>query len=422
MPADSKKLAESGKNTPSQRKVLVCISGMSPAIITETYYWLAHCRQPAFVPDDVIVITTGDGARVIKQKLFDPANPRFQIMCEKYGWRSDSFTPASIHVAHDHQGVELPDVRTVQDFNAFANTVLQVIRELTSGDRAQETSIHASLAGGRKTMSYYMGQAMNIFGRSQDRLSHILLDPAYEAAIDFYYPGQPECELHDRNNKPLALSVTRENILTMAEFPILSLSRGINIERLRNTNLSFDDIMTILIEEQAGIVNPISFERGASNLLVNFGRESLRMSPGQLAALIWLGWRARKTGEAVVLGKRSHFAKKMDLAYREYKLVSHFVRYPGNSFHPEELADEEWQTEEERQRKHFETVLTRLRESLKRVSPVYAFDIKEAGPDGEKTTVKGKYQIPSTLLNDDDFQEIDYWLEKYIPVLYSWKP
>lgn len=57
---------------------------------------------------------------------------------------------------------------------------------------SDDTAIHLSLAGGRKTMSYYAGQAMNLVARPQDRLSHVILsDKRFEFSPDFSF--RPRC-------------------------------------------------------------------------------------------------------------------------------------------------------------------------------------------------------------------------------------
>ena len=45
--------------------------------------------------------------------------------------------------------------------------ICDIVRELT---KDAETRIHASAAGGRKTMSIYLTAAMQLFGRVQDTL------------------------------------------------------------------------------------------------------------------------------------------------------------------------------------------------------------------------------------------------------------
>ena len=53
------------------------------------------------------------------------------------------------------------------------------MREITADPQA---SLHVSIAGGRKTMGFYVGYALSLFGRAQDRLSHVLVPPVIRVA------------------------------------------------------------------------------------------------------------------------------------------------------------------------------------------------------------------------------------------------
>ena len=50
--------------------VLVAVTGMSPAIITETVWALAH-EKPVIIPDRVMVVTTARGAVDLKAQIVD---------------------------------------------------------------------------------------------------------------------------------------------------------------------------------------------------------------------------------------------------------------------------------------------------------------------------------------------------------------
>ncbi|GAM73642.1 CRISPR-associated protein NE0113 [Vibrio ishigakensis] len=67
----------------------------------------------------------------------------------------------------------------------MADYITRKIAELTSQD---DIAIHASIAGGRKTMAFYMGYAMSLYGREQDVLSHVFVNDTFEFVTDFYFP------------------------------------------------------------------------------------------------------------------------------------------------------------------------------------------------------------------------------------------
>jgi CRISPR-associated protein (TIGR02584 family) len=48
--------------------------------------------------------------------------------------------------------------------------------------------LHVSIAGGRKSMGFFAGYAFSLFGRTQDRLSHVLVNDPFESFPDFYFP------------------------------------------------------------------------------------------------------------------------------------------------------------------------------------------------------------------------------------------
>jgi CRISPR-associated protein NE0113 (Cas_NE0113) len=79
-------------------------------------------------------------------------------------------------------------MRSEADSIAFGNAVCEVVQRET---RDEEATVHLSLAGGRKTMSFHGGAAMTLFGRPQDELSHVLVHPPSleQRDADFWWPG-----------------------------------------------------------------------------------------------------------------------------------------------------------------------------------------------------------------------------------------
>src|SRR6516164_11043285 len=71
----------SGNLTAQYEVVLLAVTGMSPAILTETVWALAQ-ENPPVVPDRVVVLTTTAGKEQIERQLFTP-QPHFNNQC---GW------------------------------------------------------------------------------------------------------------------------------------------------------------------------------------------------------------------------------------------------------------------------------------------------------------------------------------------------
>ena len=175
------------------RKVLVVVSGLSPAVVTATFYALAVTAKPLWVPSEVYVVTTGAGLKQLEASLLDSvgANGRvrkgqFRALCEDYEIAGVKLVRDNIRVLIDEEGAVEDDAHSAQAMMRMGDLVVSTLCEFTSDENC---AVHVSLAGGRKSMSYLAGTALSLVGRGQDVLSHVILsDPAFETAPGFYYP------------------------------------------------------------------------------------------------------------------------------------------------------------------------------------------------------------------------------------------
>ena len=87
-----------------------------------------------------------------------------------------------------------------------------------------DCALHVSIAGGRKTMGYYVGYALSLFGRPQDRLSHVLVSEPFESNWEFFYPAPASRVMTTRDNKLVDAADAR---VTLAEIPFLRLREGL---------------------------------------------------------------------------------------------------------------------------------------------------------------------------------------------------
>jgi CRISPR-associated protein (TIGR02584 family) len=170
------------------RRILLVVAGGSPAIVTETLYALTQTSQPAYLPTEIHIITTTGkfGDQAIRKALLD--DQRLQQLYDAYGMTLPPFDDNHIHRITDANDVPLTDITTAEDNEAAADFITNIVRKFTQNDN---TSLHASIAGGRKTMSYYMGYALSLYGRMQDRLSHVLVDESL-ITRDFFFPQPNE--------------------------------------------------------------------------------------------------------------------------------------------------------------------------------------------------------------------------------------
>ena len=183
-----------GPNTPASphefpRRILLASLGLTPQVLTETLYALVSPRDgdvPPFVPTEIQVVTTIAGRDAARRELLVPTTGRFFRFCADYGLdpRTIAFDDRSLVVV-ERDGRPLPDIVTAADHAAVAATLLDLVRRLTADDRA---AVHASMAGGRRTLAFYLAHALSLYGRVHDRLSHVRVDPRFAGSDAFYYP------------------------------------------------------------------------------------------------------------------------------------------------------------------------------------------------------------------------------------------
>jgi CRISPR-associated protein (TIGR02584 family) len=202
--------------------ILLCVAGLTPQIITETLYALTEERSEQI--DEIRVITTLSGRDKLKDRLLDPDKGQFFAFCRDYHLdpASIKFDETTIALLRAPDGRLLEDIRTIEENEFAGNQICEIVRELT---RDPTTRIHASAAGGRKTMSVYLTVAMQLFGRAQDRLSHVLVSEAFESHAEFFYiPPTPR--VLEIKGKPVS---TAEAKIHLADIPFIRL-RGLITE------------------------------------------------------------------------------------------------------------------------------------------------------------------------------------------------
>lgn len=222
-----------------QARAFLMVSGLSPQIVTETLY--AHYVTYALdssLPSQVHLITTLEGANRAKLSLLEGAR-WFDQLCDEYGIENLHFPEANIRIITDANGQPLNDIRSEADNAAAANFITAYIQELTQNP---DLELHVSLAGGRKTMGYYIGYALSLFGRPQDSLSHVLVSEGFESNPHFYYPSRETRVIYDRNERPLDSSKAE---VTLARIPFVLMRDELPEESLVN-QVSFSEAVAQL--------------------------------------------------------------------------------------------------------------------------------------------------------------------------------
>lgn len=268
-------------NRPEQRRILLAVTGLSPQVVTETLYALATRKGAPWIPHEVHVITTREGAERARLALLSEEPAWFRRLCADYQLPFIAFESSHIHVVSDIEGRPLDDIRSPADNERVADVICERVRALTADPR---TALHVSIAGGRKTMGYYLGYALSLFGRPQDRLSHVLVSEPFESSWDFFYPTPYSrvIETRDRN-----LADTRDASVTLAEIPFVSLRHGLD-ERLLSGEGSFSQAVASARRALA----PAELIIDLPGQQVSASGETFRLPPAQLALLAVFARRA----------------------------------------------------------------------------------------------------------------------------------
>ncbi len=269
---------------PDPIHILLCVVGGTPAVVTETVYALAVERK---VPlKRLRLMTTSEGKREIERQLLRLTGE------ESGGWhllrrdypptRAIAFkAEADILVPRGEDGKPLGDIRTTGDNNAMAEALLA---ELRSWSGQPDTVIHASVAGGRKTMSLLLGSAMQLAARPGDRLYHVLVPQEYEGLPGFYYPTPRRVLLPNRQGIPIDASRAR---LDLAEIPFVRYRALLQGEQYRNCG--FAELVEQAQRRLAAATQPVAIRLCRKKATLEFinplSRETLTDSPLQPPSL-----------------------------------------------------------------------------------------------------------------------------------------
>lgn len=257
---------------PRGERTLLCVTGLSPQVVTETLYALAVQRH--WVPDRVRLVTTSEGARRARLSLLSDSVGWFRRLCREYALPEIRFTGDDIVVLTDTRGRPIDDIRTPEDNERAADILIEEVRRLTSDP---DSELHVSIAGGRKTMGFYLGYALSLFGRPQDRLSHVLVSAPFESLWDFFYPTRESHIVQVAGND---LADARDAEITLAEIPFVSLRHGM-AERLLTGKVKFAEA----VESVSRALAPPELVIDLVGRRIRAAGRMVELSPASLALL-----------------------------------------------------------------------------------------------------------------------------------------
>jgi CRISPR-associated protein (TIGR02584 family) len=286
-------MIQKNKNTVvkhTSKRILVCVTGLSPQVVTETLYALCVAQEEPWIPHEIRLITTQRGAENAQLMLLSKDPGWFHRLLKDWNLPPISFDETHIEVLCDRDGNPLDDIRDDQDNQQTADGIANLIYRLTEDEH---TEIHASIAGGRKTMGFFMGYAMSLWGREQDKLSHVLVSSPYEGRSEFFYPTPTSqvIKSHTHEQNPLDASKAK---VWLGNIPFVRL-RSLLPASIQSQNTGFANAVDAANQalDQVELVVDVS----QSRILID--NMPVHLPPMQLAVISLLAWRHIKNMEAL---------------------------------------------------------------------------------------------------------------------------
>lgn len=192
----------------STNNIFLAVLGGSAAVVTETLYAYLfpqphseNDKTEPMIPDKIVIITTTFSDKKARQYLLGENSQINQLYAE-YGYPPIQESQIRLELMTDAQGKPLDDIRTQADNEAVADAITKIMRELCEN---KNNTLYVSMAGGRKTMSFYMAYVLSLLGRPQDELTHVLIDEnkikqlprfegyePYKVTENFFFPLKSE--------------------------------------------------------------------------------------------------------------------------------------------------------------------------------------------------------------------------------------
>jgi CRISPR-associated protein (TIGR02584 family) len=290
---------------------------MTPQIITETIYALRVAAAEPFAVNEVRIVTTERGKQQAETTLI--TGGQLAALCREYDLGDIRFDADCIEVIRDGRGPGLQDIQTPEHNRIAADTITDFIRRLTIDP---STALHVSLAGGRKTMGYYIGYALSLYGRAQDRLSHVLVEEGFETTEQFFFPTRTPGMM--KNRRDIYVDPSKAKVM-LAEIPFVRL-RGSLPPKLLETRTSFSEaVRWSNLDAQ-----PPTLEISVQEKVIRCSGEKVKLTPAEMAFYTVFA-RAAKDGEDI--------EGRPDNKPFGYSLAEELARFAGISNPPEDSAE-----------------------------------------------------------------------------------
>jgi CRISPR-associated protein (TIGR02584 family) len=358
---------------PKGQSVLLAVTGMSPAILTETVWALAR-ENPPIIPRRIMVITTLPGKARLEEELFKPSadyanrtvwqalrDAVFQSVGHDLGISSTEFNDFLIlddlrliasRDARLGRSFPVEDIRTPADNETAGDFILDEVRKITAN---ADTALIASLAGGRKTMGALLYAALSLLGRPQDRLTHVLVSEPFEdpgLLPRFYFPTRPETlHQHARTGGVYKGAAAR---IWLADVPFVRL-RELFPKQLGRYAGTFNGLVQVYCERIQQVSGPPEIALDDAEQTLTVGDVRVSLAAREYALLLFLGERCRD-------GLPPYGQQKNSLADFSAWLVAWGKRF-GPLTRQREVVENWHQPSEDDLRKQLTAIRTKLKQA-----------------------------------------------------------
>lgn len=201
-------------------RVLMVSVGLSPQVVTETLHALFAAGED--LPARLILITTGRGANVIRDHLIDPESGQIAAWGREWGISGAEVLAGATEIVAIE--TDSGDMDAHRGHALFARDAERLIRSVTE---CPGTRLHVSITGGRKTAAAMLSVLMALYGRAEDRVTHILVEPEMAVGLDFFFPTRTERKIFAAGGAAIDSSKVR---LRLVDLPVTGLSSGMPAE------------------------------------------------------------------------------------------------------------------------------------------------------------------------------------------------
>ena len=264
------------------KDILLAVMGTSPQVLTETLYALYVQGKP--FPDEVYLITSENAKNKVIQSLLE--GQQLNKLKEHYQLPEFKFNESHIIVMQNADGNNIFSGRKESDQQDIADSITRLVGKFA---RDPNCRIHASIAGGRKTMAFYLGYAMSLFGREQDTLSHVFVSEQFEFNEQFYFPTL-------NNNfitKNEVVLNTKDAEVVLAEIPFVRMRNMVDgslIDQIEGTSFS-KTVAQLNSYKKDGVKLQLNCK--AKTISIN-GIE-IKLPPKEFAFYLWISMQSDRT-------------------------------------------------------------------------------------------------------------------------------